>query len=329
MSKKLKDTDYLAISTRVRVLETRLLSRERMEQMVEAKEDSEAVRVLSDCGYPEMGALTLPNLETMLTRAQAELMADLGGALGGKDHILPLFQIRQDYQNAKAVIKASALGMKASSLLVPGGRMDPETLTQRYYHGEGDKTPLFRAMEEAKSVLEETADPQRADFILDRACYQELLAQGKASQSDFVAQYVKLLIDAANLRSTVRATRSGMPRLADALIPGGTVPPEKILAAKDIQGALKPFGDTPLKEAAQAGLEVLSGGSMTAFEKTCDNAVTGFMKRAKQVPFGPEPVLGYLFARQSETTAIRIILSGRLAGLSKDTIRERLREAYV
>ena len=42
-----------------------------------------------------------------------------------------------------------------------------------------------------------------------------------------------------------------------------------------------------------------------------------------------EIVVGYLFARQGELTALRIILSGRLAGLDKDTIRERLREAYV
>ena len=33
--------------------------------------------------------------------------------------------------------------------------------------------------------------------------------------------------------------------------------------------------------------------------------------------------------REAEFTAIRTILSGRMAGLDADTIRERLREAYV
>ena len=32
---------------------------------------------------------------------------------------------------------------------------------------------------------------------------------------------------------------------------------------------------------------------------------------------------------ESEFTAIRTILSGRMAGLDAETIRERLREAYV
>ena len=51
--------------------------------------------------------------------------------------------------------------------------------------------------------------------------------------------------------------------------------------------------------------------------------------RARLIPFGEQSVIGYLYARESEFTAIRTILSGRMAGLDSDTIRERLREAYV
>ena len=47
------------------------------------------------------------------------------------------------------------------------------------------------------------------------------------------------------------------------------------------------------------------------------------------IPFGEQAVIGYLYARESEFTAIRTILSGRMAGLDADTIRERLRECYA
>ena len=53
------------------------------------------------------------------------------------------------------------------------------------------------------------------------------------------------------------------------------------------------------------------------------------MAKAKGVPFGAEAVIGYLVAKEIEFTAVRIIMSGRMAGISGDTIRERLREAYV
>ena len=42
MSKKKKETDFLSISARVRVLETRLLTAERMERMIEARDAAEA-----------------------------------------------------------------------------------------------------------------------------------------------------------------------------------------------------------------------------------------------------------------------------------------------
>ena len=40
-------------------------------------------------------------------------------------------------------------------------------------------------------------------------------------------------------------------------------------------------------------------------------------------------MVAYLAAKENEFTAVRIIMSGRMAGLDTETIRERLREAYV
>ena len=68
MSKKLKDTDYLSISTRVRAMENRLLTRERMERMIDARTDEEAAKVLSECGYGELSRLTATALRQPTTR---------------------------------------------------------------------------------------------------------------------------------------------------------------------------------------------------------------------------------------------------------------------
>ena len=50
---RIKDTDYLTISARLHALETRLLTRDRMERMIDAKDHAEAAKVLSECGYSE------------------------------------------------------------------------------------------------------------------------------------------------------------------------------------------------------------------------------------------------------------------------------------
>ena len=96
---------------------------------------------------------------------------------------------------------------------------------------------------------------------------------------------------------------------------------------------LEPFllapGQAAEKAAAASGAEAVKGGALTDFERLCDNALTAYLTQGKRVAFGEHPLIGYLYAKENELTTIRIILTGRLAGLDSDTIRERLRESYV
>ena len=59
MAKKIKDTDYLVISARIKAMESGLLTRERMEQILDARSDEEVQKILQDCGYPELDELNM------------------------------------------------------------------------------------------------------------------------------------------------------------------------------------------------------------------------------------------------------------------------------
>ena len=137
------------------------------------------------------------------------------------------------------------------------------------------------------------------------------------------------MIDAANLRALVRAERMHMDPgfLQEVLFEGGSVTPDAIRAGASEPAAL--FRSTALREAAELGEAAVKGGSLTDFEKACDNAVLRTAAGARRVPFGVEVALGYLIAKEAEWTAVRIVMAGRLAGLSADAIRERLRDTYV
>lgn len=328
---QIKDTDYLAISARVRVLEKRLLTRERMEQMIEAKDGAEAAKVLSECGYGELNELTGTALEAFLSQAQAETFRDLGASVTNSA-LIDVFRIKYDYHNAKVLVKAEAVGSAPERLLLTAGRYEPAQLAEAYRKGDlQEQSETFRqAVAQARELLAANGDPQLCDFILDRACYAELTEAAKASKSQFVQKYVALLIDTVNLRSSVRAARLGREAdfLAQALVPGGTVAEKDILAAKPDELAHR-FSSTPLAQAAELGAGAAGGGSLTEFERSCDDAVTAYMAGAHRIPFGEQPVVGYLYARETELTAIRTILSGRMAGLSGDVIRQRLREPYA
>ena len=47
-------------------MENRLLTRERMERMLDARTGEEAAKVLTECGYPELNQLTPSALDAML-----------------------------------------------------------------------------------------------------------------------------------------------------------------------------------------------------------------------------------------------------------------------
>ena len=330
---KIKDTDYLSISAALRARETRLLTRERMERMIDARSGEESAKVLAECGYPELPALTNRALDEMLSQARAALYRELKGSVPDP-RLVEVFQMKYDYHNAKTLVKAAAVGTEADRLLMEGGRWSAAQIRDAFQRDSlRDFTGPFRqAVAQAREALNAGNDPQLADFILDRAYFAEMAEAAAAVDSGFLRGYVRLLVDAANLRSVVRAARIGKESdfLTQVLLPGGNVEIHALLSGKGGDLAALFRGGT-LGEAAAAGAALTAPGSgeLTAFERICDDAVTAYLAQARRVPFGEQAVIGYLYARESEFTAIRTILSGRMAGLEGDTIRERLREAYV
>ena len=109
MLSKIKDTDYLSISTRIRAMENRLLTRERMERMLEARADEDAAKVLSECGYEELGTLSHAALDEALARARAALYQEMKGA-APDPRLVEVFQLKYDSHNAKVLLKAHEIG---------------------------------------------------------------------------------------------------------------------------------------------------------------------------------------------------------------------------
>ena len=324
-----KDTDYLSVSARIRAMENRLLTRERMDRMIEARDNSEAMKVLTECGYPDGGG----SLDAVLAQARADTFRDMENASPDR-RLTEIFQLKYYYHNAKVLIKAKAVGADPERLLLPGGRYDPQQLLDGWRREElrGCSERFQQAMKQAQAVLADTRDPQQADLILDKACYGEMGVLADELDSDFLRGYVRLSVDVANLRAAVRVYRMGKEGdfLRQVLLEGGSVSPQSIAAARgDALGEV--FRTGPLAQAAEMGAKLTQPGSgaLTGFEKACDDALTAYLSAARRIPFGEQTVIGYLYAKEAELTAIRTIFAGRAAGLDGDTIRARLRETYV
>lgn len=331
MAKKINEYDYLYISARIHAMENRLLTRERMERMLGAHSVDDAAKVLSECGYGEFASLTPASIEHTLDQARLELFAELRRSVPDPS-IVDVFCIKYDYHNLKTLLKARATGADPEPLLVDAGRYDARVLREDFRKGElsGVSETFQTAAKRAGEVLSATGDPQRADILLDRAYYAELRAAAEQAGSPFLDEYVRTCIDAANLRAAVRAHRMGQGPafLREVLVEGGQVEPERLAAAGPGELPGLCFR-TPLEQAAELGGRAMEGGALTAFEKACDDAVTAVVRQARRVPFGEQPLVGYLYAREAELTSIRILLNGKLAGLDRATLEERLRESYA
>ena len=161
MSHRKKDTDYLAISARIRAMENRLLNRERMERMIDARDNAEAMKILAECGYDDASGL-----DAALAKARGEVLRDMQQS-APDPRLVEVFQIKYDYHNAKAILKAQAKGSDPAGLLLSGGRYDGARRWEEWQRESlsGVTDAFRRAMQSAAAALEEERDPQRADQI--------------------------------------------------------------------------------------------------------------------------------------------------------------------
>ncbi len=324
-----KDTDYLSISTRIRAMENRMLTRDRVMRLIDAKDNDEAAKVLSECGYGTLTRFSATGLEELLAQSRGETMADMQSSVP-EAALVAVFQLKYDYHNVKVVLKALAQQLSPDALLLAGGRYSASTVASCGQKGDyRELSPILgKAAGEAKELLEQSGDPQLADFLLDRAYFSEMTQLAEETQSSFFQGYVALQIDVSNLRAAVRASRLNKENdfLRQALVEGGNVSSRRIASSRteDLPSLFQTGG---LSAAATAGCAVAQpdSGSLTEFERLCDNALLSYLAASRRIPFGEGPVIAYIAAKESEITTIRTIMSGRMAGLDGDTIRARLR----
>ena len=328
---KIKDTEYLFLSTYIRARENSLLGAKRLEQMADAADFDEAAKVLTECGFPDLSGASDARLEEAFSARRAAFLAEFE-KLCPEKQIVTACRLRYDYHNAKVLVKGEGGAGDIRRLLSGCGRVPPETLLEAFSQDAWQDVPpaMAEAIREARTTLARTANPQLADMGLDKAYFAELLAMAESLSTDFYTGHVRLSIDIANLRSAVRCIRGHMDEglLRTAVIPGGNVSPESVCRSY-ADGVEDIFHDRALAQCAQLGAQAVEGAPLAGFEQACDNVLTEYLTGAKAVSFGPAVAVAYLASLEAEITAARMLLQGKRGGLSPEALRERLRVSYV
>ena len=333
MAKSYNATEYMYSSARIRAFETRIAGKEQISRLADADSVESVQSALGDFGFEtvltEDGRVDREEtLLSVLKNGFAELEGmECADAVG-------FLKYQYDCNNVKSLIKCEAAGISAESMLLPLGSVSVEDAKKAFRDKDYAVFPqnMAAAIAEAEEAFAATGNPQKVDFLVDRAAFADMLDCARRCRIPLAERLVETKIDLVNAMMATRLIRMRLGAQAASIfdevyVDGGSLNKETLTAAladEDKLAKALAYGNC----SALAEL-IASGAELGALEKAADDIWCRVAREARYVPFGAEVAIGYIFALEYEVKNIRIILAGKEAGLSSDIIRERLRECYV
>lgn len=326
--------DFASVVPKIKVWETKLLNKSFYDKLLDSNSLEEAVGFLQETPY---GAeLNKDNFEKTLNDSYKNLCSELHKSM--KDNkIVDLVRLKNDYHNAKTLIKSRVLNNKDFSyILSNNGNINIDSI-QVTLKGDGYREIpelLSKAMFEALESFEQTKDSQIIDIVFDRYMFENIVNVSKDINNAFVTGYIQSLIDLTNIKTILRLKKINKDKnfLKKVLIDGG------VLSLDFCEGLFNDSVDnlsnkiffTNYVNLINEGVnDYKETNSLSSLERKIDDYLMNYIKDAKYISIGVEPVFAYLYAVETEVKNLRLILAGKLNNVDSEIIRERLRESYV
>jgi V/A-type H+-transporting ATPase subunit C len=321
----------------LRVLEKRLLQTDGIERVIDAPNAIDAAKALSQSSEYDFSALVKPeDYELVLSSELKKTYKSLYNLAPDKT-VMDIILAKYDYHNLKTALKSKYLGKNDALLYVDYTLTPPEYIQEAVISGaKPEKLPehLAQAIVFAEAAYLAGENPQNIDIALDTHMFGHLSEQAKLCENDFIAEYVKLLIDFYNVKLMLRAKNmdKDLKFLKNALCDGGKINPQDLISNFEKEPAAladafhyKYFG-TIMKTAVE---NFEKTGNFSSLEKLFDNCLIEHVKKSKYISFGPEVLLSYIFSKENEARQIRIIMTCKINNIRPEVLRERLRDNYA
>lgn len=176
--------------------------------------------------------------------------------------------------------------------------------------------------EEIREVFSSDDSPEEGLQIAARTAYP------------FLQDYMKHKIDLGNIKIFCRLKYAGLPavRFQENLLKGGFLDPN--IFFQDYEKAFADIGTrlqaSPYTDVWNVGTDALEESeTFVPLEREMENFLMAYIKKAKFIVFGPEPVFAYGLAKKKELDLIRLIGVGKSNSIPPHFLKERLSETYV
>lgn len=320
----MKQTDYAYSTAYIRALENKLLTKSDIEALVLSPDFQSAAQSLRDRGYTDR-AITPENLDKILNEKLEESRTEAIWA-SPKDNILNIFIYKNDFHNLKAVLKCVVSKNKSfERFVLTPTNIDLNNLVEAIANSDFGMLPDYmqEAASEAFDALSRLGDGALADSVIDKACMDYMKAEADKTKNEFLIGLINLENTMADIKIAERSAKAGKDKgfLESALSAESDIDRKELILAS-VSDSVVDFLKEKGKEAAAKAIE----SGLGEFEKYADNAINDYVKTARFVTFGVEPVISYIQRKQAEIQAIRVILNAKHNKISEAEIRERLRD---
>lgn len=330
----------------IRTLETLLLNDNEVERMTLCKDAKEAFKVLNEFDYSDnkAGIEDPSDFQKVITEGLMDIKEILTASTPSKK-ILNILLHQYDFHNIKTLIKAKLSGKTyedVENLLNKMGAIPLEALKNYIFEGIlnpwgiSEHTELYikkKILKVQELFEKEDKNPQVIDLYLDQKLMKIIYGIAKDSESEFLINYVKKLIDLSNIRLFFRmkAQEKEINLYEIAFIWNGKIPYAKFQEAykhalADFPETMKPTDYSNIVETGYKHFQ--DEKTFIYLEREIENYLIDYIRFAKLRPFGPEPLIAYFLAKKNNALIIRMIMVNKLNNIEPAEIQKRLRKLY-
>ena len=314
--------------SKIRTKELNLLTKHELELLADEVNIDRVKSILIDKEYNFELVDKIEEFEKVL-KNESEKLYKLIKELIPETNFANIFLCKNDYHNVKIILKAKIAGKEYKNKLVDNGTIQAEEIekgieTENY---NSFSEYMANGIKELNKIEELEKKPYIIDCILDAKSFEEMKAIAQDTKCEFIIKYIEKLINLINIKTFFRVVRKfnkDKKILEYAYIEGGNISKSVFLESlnQDIENSkLRYEGCQEIYDRAFYNPET--------FDKFCDDYIMSYMKESKLTALTIEPIVSYIYAKETEIKNIRIILTGKLNNINPKIIKERLRESYV
>ncbi len=331
------DLSFAPVNVVIRVRENELLTENDYNRLIEAPDLASMVRVLKDTKYAEYieKVNEVAEIEDAFLNHLVAEYSEFQGTVPDP-RILELYGLRYAYHNIKVLAKERVLDEDFSDLYIPIGRYPISELRRTVHLGQSDilPEPYVTSIQQMREDIGEFSNAYAIDIILDQRYLEHLHILSEAIGNDYIERVVEYQIDLANISMLLRVKKQGRTTnfLSTLLSEGGDIEPETLLDwnEESLERITSLLLDTRYENIIEESIERASGViDPIAFNHLAEDALMDVMREGMYTSEGPEPILAYFYALETEIQNLRLVFSGEINNLEPSDIRGRLRELYV